>query len=100
MDKKAGFEVTADRPMGPTIFWLEVAPKGVQTRLVLYPKSMMQGSEGMKVSIVFECENVMETYKTLKENGVSLMENPELLHEIHTSTAQTLGLFEKEPVFS
>lgn len=24
--------------------------------------------------------------------GVSLMENPELLHEIHTSTAQTLGL--------
>ena len=62
MDKKAGFEVTADRPMGPNIFWLEVAPKGVQTRLVLYPKSMMQGSEGMKASIVFECENVMETY--------------------------------------
>lgn len=28
--------------------------------------------------------------------GVSLMENPELLHEIHTSTAQTLGLSEKE----
>ncbi|WP_256218318.1 malate dehydrogenase (quinone) [Bacillus sp. MUM 116] len=32
--------------------------------------------------------------------GISLMENPELLHEIHTSTAQTLGLIEKEPVFS
>ncbi|MCM2532858.1 malate:quinone oxidoreductase [Neobacillus pocheonensis] len=32
--------------------------------------------------------------------GVSLMENPELLHEIHTSTAQTLGLSEKEPIFS
>ncbi len=32
--------------------------------------------------------------------GVSLAENPELLEEIHTETAQTLGLVEKVPVFS
>ena len=32
--------------------------------------------------------------------GVSLVENPELFQEIHTSTAQTLGLNEKEPVHS
>ncbi|ALC80185.1 MULTISPECIES: malate:quinone oxidoreductase [Bacillus] len=32
--------------------------------------------------------------------GVSLVENPELFQEIHTSTAETLGLSEKEPVFS
>jgi malate dehydrogenase (quinone) len=32
--------------------------------------------------------------------GVSLMENPELLHEIHTSTAETLVLSEKELVYS
>ncbi|WP_066296298.1 malate:quinone oxidoreductase [Bacillus sp. FJAT-29937] len=32
--------------------------------------------------------------------GLSLMENPELLHEIHTSTAETLGLAEKELVHS
>jgi malate dehydrogenase (quinone) len=31
---------------------------------------------------------------------VSLMEDPELLNKIHTSTAQTLGLAEKELVFS
>ncbi|MFP5114154.1 malate:quinone oxidoreductase [Bacillaceae bacterium C204] len=30
--------------------------------------------------------------------GVSLMEKPELLHEIHTSTAVTLGLSEKEEI--
>ena len=29
--------------------------------------------------------------------GVSLLKNPELLHEIHTSTAQTLGLSENSP---
>ncbi|MGG3641172.1 malate:quinone oxidoreductase [Bacillus gobiensis] len=32
--------------------------------------------------------------------GVSLVENPELFQEIHTSTAETLGLSEKEPVYS
>ncbi|MDF2649209.1 MAG: malate:quinone oxidoreductase, partial [Paenibacillus sp.] len=32
--------------------------------------------------------------------GVSLMENPELLNEIHTSTTKTLGLSEKELVYS
>lgn len=32
--------------------------------------------------------------------GVSLVENPELFQEIHTSTAQTLGLSEKELVYS
>ncbi|GER67334.1 putative malate:quinone oxidoreductase [Weizmannia acidilactici] len=31
--------------------------------------------------------------------GVSLAENPELLQEIRTTTAQTLGLSEKEPVY-
>ena len=29
--------------------------------------------------------------------GVSLVENPELIHEIHTSTAQALGLSENLP---
>lgn len=36
----------------------------------------------------------------LPSYGVSLMENPDLLQEIHTSTSQTLGLTEKELVYS
>ncbi len=32
--------------------------------------------------------------------GKKLMENPELLREVHDSTAQTLGLCEKDPVLS
>lgn len=32
--------------------------------------------------------------------GSSLLENPELLHEIHTFTEETLGLSQKEPVLS
>ncbi|MEH7095844.1 malate:quinone oxidoreductase [Neobacillus vireti] len=32
--------------------------------------------------------------------GLSLVENPEFFHDIHTATAQTLGLSEKELVYS
>lgn len=32
--------------------------------------------------------------------GLSLMDNPELLKEVHNSTAQTLGLIEKKTVYS
>lgn len=32
--------------------------------------------------------------------GLSLMENPDLLRRVHHSTGETLGLTEKEPVFS
>ncbi|WP_227937074.1 malate:quinone oxidoreductase [Alkalihalobacillus deserti] len=58
------------------------------------------------LEVISKCfpEHMKEWEPKIKEMipsyGVSLMENPELLHEIHTSTAQTLGLREKERVFS
>ncbi|OEH93103.1 VOC family protein [Bacillus solimangrovi] len=73
---KVGFEVVAEFPMGPNVSWIEVAPKNAQTRLVLYPKSMMQGSESMKASIVLECDNVFDTYEQLKINGVQFIDEP------------------------
>ena len=68
--EKVGFEVVAERPMGPNVFWLEVAPPNANSRLVLYPKSMMKGYENKQASIVFECDDVRETYEKMKENGV------------------------------
>lgn len=75
--EKVGFEVVAEFPMGPSAFWLEVAPKGAQTRLVLYPKSMMKNWNELKASIVFECDNVMEEYEKLKANGVEFKGEPQ-----------------------
>lgn len=75
--EKVGFELVADRPMGPNANWLEVAPKEAKTRLVIYPKAMMQGYENMKASIVFECDNVANTYETLKANGVEFLGEPQ-----------------------
>ena len=49
-----------------------MAPKGAETRLVIYPKAIMQGSENTKASIVFQCEDVTNTYEKLKANGVVL----------------------------
>ena len=58
------------------------------------------------LEVITKCfpEYMMEFDSKLKEMipsyGVSLMENPEFLNKIQTSTAQTLGLSEKNPVHS
>jgi hypothetical protein len=41
--EKAGLEVTVETPIGPGATWLEVAPKGAQSALVLYPSTMDEG---------------------------------------------------------
>lgn len=75
--EKVGFVVYAEFPMGPNAHWLEVGPANAKSRLVIYPKSMMQGHENMKASIVFACENVMETYEKMKANGVIFKGEPQ-----------------------
>ncbi|MCM3668552.1 VOC family protein [Mesobacillus maritimus] len=75
--EKVGFEVIAEHPMGPNAYWLEVAPKGAESHLVIYPKAMMQGSETKQASIVFECEDVQTTYESLKANGVKFQGEPQ-----------------------
>ncbi|MBD0379828.1 VOC family protein [Paenibacillus sp. WST5] len=56
--------------MAPGAFWLEVAPPGAESALVIYPKSMMKNYEELKPSIVFVCEDIQSTYDTMKANGV------------------------------
>jgi len=44
--KKLGFEKRMDQPMGPGQRWIEVAPPGAQTRILLYKASKeMPGSD-------------------------------------------------------
>jgi len=74
--EKIGFKVYRDQPMGPQGRWIEVGPENVQTRLVLYPKSMMPNWEELKPSIVFECEDIQGTYERLSANGVKFLDEP------------------------
>jgi lactoylglutathione lyase len=73
---KMGFEVRLNIPMGPSGNWLEVAPSGAQTCVVLFPKQMMPGWEEMKPSIVFQCDDVQKTYEELSAKGVRFIETP------------------------
>ena len=73
---RMGFEVRAQESMGKGGFWLEVAPKGAGSRLVLYPKSMMTNWQELKPSIVFECADIQATYESLKSKGVEFLDKP------------------------
>lgn len=72
---KLGFEVYANKEMGPNAKWIEVGPINVQTRLVIYPKAMKENSEEFKPSIVFECDNINEIYEKLKGKGVKFTQD-------------------------
>jgi predicted enzyme related to lactoylglutathione lyase len=68
--QKLGFELRRNESMGPTANWLEVAPPGAQTSLVLYPKAMMTNWQEMKPAVRFHCTYVEDTCPPLEANGV------------------------------
>ncbi len=74
--EKVGFEVKKKVPMGNNVHWLEIGPQGGQSNLAVYPKSMMKNWEELKPSVVFQCTDVNETYKTMADNGVEFIEKP------------------------
>lgn len=74
--EKVGFELRRNTPMGPGSAWVEVAPPGAETCLVIYPKSMMPNWSEMKPSIVFECADIQQAFETMKERGVEFLEEP------------------------
>ncbi len=75
--EKVGFEVKAEFPMGPNMIWMEVGPVGAETALVIYPKAMMENSEELKPSIVFQCEDIQAAYKEMSGKGVAFPMEPQ-----------------------
>ncbi len=71
-----GFEVRADLSMGRQGRWLEVAPPGAQSRIVIYPREMMQDWDRRKPSVVFGCEDVDAEYRRLSGLGVKFLQRP------------------------
>ncbi len=84
--QKLGFETRADMPMGPDQRWIEVAPPGAQTRILLYKATpeqpgaasyeAAQASIGKPTGMVLEVEDIEATFATLKANGVPIIEEP------------------------
>ena len=67
---RVGFELRRREMMGSAGSWLEVAPEGAISRLVLYPKSLMSDWAERKPSIVFECSDIQATFDVMKSKGV------------------------------
>lgn len=74
--EKVGFELLRETPMGPSGSWLEVAPKGAESALVIYPRSMMSNWTELKPSIVFVCDDIEAAYAGMKERGVEFLGEP------------------------
>src|SRR5260370_41071801 len=65
--KKLGFEVRRTESMGPDGTWVEVAPRGAVSRVVLYPRTLMKDWEYRRPSIMFGCEDRSEERRVGKE---------------------------------
>lgn len=74
--EQVGFEIRRDLPMGPGARWVEMAPPGAESCVVIYPKSMMEDWAERKPSMVFECEDIEETHKEMAARGVEFSQEP------------------------
>ena len=78
-----GFEKTEDSPMGPTMRWLTVAPKGAATHIALSLPSWYTKKPslemGMNTSIAFATADMKSTYAELKKRGVNFKSEPEMM---------------------
>ena len=78
-EKQVGFEIRRDLSMGPEARWLELAPPGAESCIVIFPKSMMEDWAERKPSLVFECDDIEETHKSMSERGVEFSHKPKEL---------------------
>jgi lactoylglutathione lyase len=84
--KKLGFEKRSDEPMGPEQRWIEVAPPGAQTRILLYLATSdapgatsyrdAKAAIGKSTGIVLDVDDIETTFAQLKSQGVPIKEEP------------------------
>ena len=75
-EEQVGFEIRRDLSMGAKARWLELAPPGAESCIVIYPKSMMEDWAERKPSLVFECDDISKTHKSMSERGVEFSHEP------------------------
>jgi catechol 2,3-dioxygenase-like lactoylglutathione lyase family enzyme len=72
---KLGFRKVKDEPMSADSRWIEVAPPGAETRIVLF-KPDDENDIGGFSNIVFECDGMQATYEELRSKGVEFTAEP------------------------
>jgi predicted enzyme related to lactoylglutathione lyase len=74
--EKVGFELRSEQQMGPEARWIEVAPPGADSCIVIYPRSMMEDWAARQPSVVFACEDTEATHRELSDRGVQFSRPP------------------------
>lgn len=64
--------------MGPGARWIEVAPPGHETTIVLYTPEGQEDRIGTFASFTLECDDIAATYEELTANGVEFAQPPEM----------------------
>ena len=73
---KLGFEKIQDMPMSETERWLEVAPPGAETHIMLGLRGQSAGDKAGFTGYVLNVDNMEAACKTLFERGVTLTKEP------------------------
>lgn len=67
-----GFAKVRDEEMWPGARWLEVAPSGGQTSIVLSSAADFNKQPGDGAYLTFACDDIQATVKQLREAGVTV----------------------------
>jgi lactoylglutathione lyase len=71
-----GFNLIADRPMGPSARWIEVKPPDGETSLALWTPPGLEHRIGTPSGIVFKCTDIQGTHEELRRRGVPFLQAP------------------------
>ena len=74
--KCLGFEVVLDIPASGTQRWIELKIPGTETAIVLFTMEGHEDRIGTPSNIVFNCDDVNQTFDQLKKNGVTFVQEP------------------------
>jgi lactoylglutathione lyase len=79
---KLGFELRSDQPFEDGLRWIEVAPAGAETVIILAKgfglDSGGQDRIGKFTGIVLEAQDMKATYETLSAKGIKFTETPSM----------------------
>jgi lactoylglutathione lyase len=74
--EQLGCEIRRKQSLGPGGDWIEVAPPGAQTALVLYPKALMAEATPHKIGVVFHAADPEGLCRELEAKGVRITMPP------------------------
>jgi predicted enzyme related to lactoylglutathione lyase len=99
-----GFELRKDTTMGPAADaprWIEVAPRGAQTVLVLFTPPGLEDRVGASSGLVLLCEDIHATVAELQIRGVEFAQEPMMLPSgwwasCHDPDGNQIGLSQRD----